>query len=365
MLREYRAPELEAAGSRLAIAPNYAEVVGELEARASDPYAAVGLAESARRTGRLQLARESAVRSATEFAELGDSTGSTWSLWVLGSFLRQTGRLDEAVRVLKVAVARGKYAEDEIGRMYAFAGIAETWRAQGDFENAWPAHARAYRLFAGLGDGRGVVWALEGMGQMARLGNDHIASARFFVRARQIAEAVGDARGLAYAVKGLAEAASTTGHHAEARRLGVEAASMLDLYGGLAGSAYGHKALGDIRRRSGDYDGANATYDAAVRLFQQSGDPRGEAWIADARGDCAIALGMTDLARSCYKSAHVAFLRLGVASGARVTGASLQKLGWSPHTTSGVQRLSRSSRATGDDIAPVLTAYTTFASDQR
>ena len=315
MLREYRAPELEVAGSRLAVAPNYAEVMEELEARVNDPYATIGLAESARRTGRLQLAKESAIRSATEFAELGDNTGSTWSLWVLGSLLRQTGRLDEAVRVLKVAVASGKYAEDEIGQIYAFAGIAETWRAQGDFEVAWPAHVRAHRLFAQLGDGRGIVWALEGMGQMARFGKDHVTSAGFFARARHIAEAVGDARGLAYAVKGLAEAASTTGHHAKARRLGVEAASMLDLYGGRAGSAYGRKALGDIRRRAGDYDGAEAAYEAAHQLFRESGDPRGAAWVADARGDRALALEMTDLARSYYESAYEAFLRLGVTSG--------------------------------------------------
>jgi tetratricopeptide (TPR) repeat protein len=252
--------------------------------------------------------------------------GLGWTLVAWSNLERQKSRFADAYARLTAAAQLGQRT-GEIGlEIYALAGIAECRRIQGDYYRAAHEHIQLGERFRQLKDARGVVWALEGMGQILRMTGRRDSARRHFDKARRIAIAANDRRGLAYALKCHAECLADEGRFIEALEQSVFAVDLFSELGLAIGWAYAQKALGDIASLANEHALAAHAYSEARARFDSIGDDRGVAYMDVASGFLAlrdsqwdVALLKAEIGRKMFLAAHI---RLGVRRAERLAAAA-------------------------------------------
>ncbi|MGH9695659.1 MAG: tetratricopeptide repeat protein, partial [Bryobacteraceae bacterium] len=109
-----------------------------------------------------------ALREAAEiFEELGDHTGSAWSINQQGDIARGQGDMGAARALYQRALSAFREAEDPWGSARSLTDLAYIGCAQGDHLAAEAACREALKIFAGLWHRRGIARALEGFACLA------------------------------------------------------------------------------------------------------------------------------------------------------------------------------------------------------
>lgn len=281
------APEYQGALRDMSVNTAYEDVLGQARAReqwASEEgtaldvaQAKLAVAESCRRLGHLEEA-ELAWKASYRAARTANDTGArAWALWSGGTLARQRGELNLALRWLSRGRDLAAQAGDIVAYGYTFAGVAETVRIQGDFEQARGLHEHVLTEARKRQESRHIVWALEGLAQIERNTGDLESAALRFEEAARVAEDSGDDRGHAWALRGQADVLSLRGEHDEALVLlssAEETCRRMDLSSALA---YNRKMRGNVHFRSGRYGDAARTYRDAHGKFRAIREPRGMA----------------------------------------------------------------------------------------
>lgn len=281
------APEYQGVLRGLSVNTAYEDVLGaarererwaQEEGTALDvAQAKLAVAESSRRLGFLQDAEREWKASYRAARSAQDRAAMAWALWSGGTLARQRGRLNAALRWLTNGRDLAELAGERTAYGYTFAGIAETLRIQGDFEQARVLHEHVLSEARNAGESRHVVWALEGLAQIERNTGDPAAAAARFDEAARVAAASGDDRGHAWALRGQADVLSARGEHERALEL-LSAAERtcrrMDLSSALA---YNRKMRGNVYFRAGWFGEASRTYRDAKDRFRVIREPRGSA----------------------------------------------------------------------------------------
>ncbi|GDY31974.1 tetratricopeptide repeat protein [Gandjariella thermophila] len=287
MYRQAFAPEYQGALKSLSVNASYADVLRSAEEqrrqaeRSGSPLAAaqanLAVAEACRRLGRVDEADRAWKESYRAARTAADLPAMAWALWSGGTLARQRGNFPLARRWLTAAARLAERGGDRLARGYALAGIAETGRIQGDYENVIELHQELLAEARERGEARHIVWAMEGLAQIYRNTGRHDRALTMFRDAVRIATAAGDARGRAWALRGVADIVSLQGDPDRALELLDEAAETCRRMNLESALAYNHKMRGNVLYRAGRYDEAREVYGSTVREFRAIGEPRGEA----------------------------------------------------------------------------------------
>ncbi|MER5993780.1 tetratricopeptide repeat protein [Streptomyces viridosporus] len=238
----------------------------------------LAVAEAHRRLGRVEEADRAWKASYRAARTAGDTAAMAWALWSGGTLARQRGAFPLARRLLRLAAELGEHGGDVVVRGYSLAGLAETGRIQGDYEEVGRLHEQLLAEAKRRGEARHTVWALEGIAQMHRNTGALDTAYALFEEAADIAARAEDRRGHAWALRGLADVVSVRDGDTE-RALGLlseaeASCRAMQLSGALA---YNHKMRGNVLYRAGRHPEARAWYERALEEFRAMGEPRGEA----------------------------------------------------------------------------------------
>jgi tetratricopeptide (TPR) repeat protein len=273
------------------------------------------LGEAMRRLGRKSQAADSYRRAFASFQTTGSESGMAWTLWSFANLSRQCGDFPKAFDFLARAKSLAAETNEMQLRLYIFAGIAETNRIIGNTAVAHRQHRKLLHIFSRNEDARGVIWALEGIGQMKRYSRDFIGACEVFSAAKKMARRSGDLRGLAYACKCHAENLGDLGHLLAAKEELDHSIAMFSALKLVTGLAYSVKSVGDLFRRADKLDFAVAPYGIATEMFRNQEDLRGEAYTILAYADFYRRCGDRAAARHELDRATVLFRKLGVRLG--------------------------------------------------
>lgn len=261
------------------------------------------------------------VRSAQLLAAVRDLCGLGWTLLSYSNLLRQQSAFGECLGMLRAARQMGVQAGDAGLVAYASAGQAETSRILGDYKRSMPQHQKALRRFEAMEDARGIVWALEGIGQMFNNTGKSEVALEYFDAAAKVAGLSGDSRGLAYALKCGGDALSRLGRHELALDRVETASRLFESMGFKVGLGYALKSAGDVLRESRKADAAISKYTAACRVFESAGELRGLAYARTGLACALENLGQPDSAIRYLGRADAYFrtsrVRFGMAQAAK------------------------------------------------
>lgn len=279
------APEYQGSLRNLSVNTAYADVLGaareqeRIAEAAGKPLelaeARLAVAEAARRLGHLDDA-DLAWRGSYWAAKSVSAQGAmAWALWSGGTLARQCGKMSLAVRWLTAGRDLALQAGDRLASGYSFAGIAETLRIRGDYEDARELHEQILAEAKKYHEPRHIVWALEGLAQIDRNTGDLDSAASRFQEAGTTAFESGDERGYAWALRGVADVLSLRGEASEALRLLSQAEQLcrrMDLSNALA---YNRKMRANVLFRASWYSEAARIYSEVHESFQALKEPRG------------------------------------------------------------------------------------------
>ncbi|MFE7852880.1 tetratricopeptide repeat protein [Streptomyces sp. NPDC057403] len=238
----------------------------------------LAVAEAQRRLGRVGDADRAWKASYRAARQAGDTAAMAWALWSGGTLARQRGAFPLARRLLALAAELGERGGDVVVRGYSLAGLAETGRIQGDYEEVARLHEQLLAEARRRGEARHTVWALEGIAQIHRNRGDYDTALALFEEAAEIAAQADDRRGHAWALRGLADIVSVRDGDVE-RALGLlsEAERTCRAMNLSSALAYNHKMRGNVLYRAGRYAEARDLYEQALAEFRAMSEPRGQA----------------------------------------------------------------------------------------
>ena len=177
------------------------------------------------------------------------------------------------------------------------AGVATV---QGDFAAVLRLHQSALQVYRELGDHRGVITELTGIGFAERELGNHPAACRAFEECVAECRNVGDTWSIAAALSNLAGPLSALGEYTRACALLDEAARLFREIGDWSGVAWACNHRGDVARDRSDLVEAAHAYQEALRIFHRTSDRWGVA------RSCAD-LGYLACEQLDYASAHAWF----------------------------------------------------------
>jgi predicted ATPase len=148
---------------------------------------------------------------------------------------------------------------------------------QGDYDGSLKLHQPALEVYRELGDRRGIITELCGIGFAERELGNHAAARRSFEQCVAECRELGDKWSFAAALSNLAGALTALGDHAEACARLEEAAGVFREIGDWSHVAWSCNHLGDIARDRGDLVEAARLYQEALASFRQAADRWGVA----------------------------------------------------------------------------------------
>jgi predicted ATPase len=174
---------------------------------------------------------------------------------------------------------------------------------QGDFDAVLRLHEAALEVYRELGDQRGIITELTGIGFAERERGNHVAARRSFEQCVAECRKLGDKWSIAAARSNLAGAVSALGDHAHARAILEDAAGVFREIGDWSGVAWSFNHLGDIARDHGDLAEAARDYQEGLATFRQTADPWGMARSCADLGFLACEQGDSAAARAWFTEA--------------------------------------------------------------
>ncbi|MEU3733735.1 tetratricopeptide repeat protein [Streptomyces sp. NPDC033538] len=238
----------------------------------------LAVAEAHRRLGNLQEADQAWKASYRDARAAGDFGAMAWALWSGGNLARGRGALTLAFRLHGYAAEAGKRGGDAVARGYSLAGMAETGRIQGHYEDVEILHEQLLAEARRRGESRHIVWCLEGLAQIRRNSGRYDSALTLFEEAVAVAAEADDRRGHAWALRGFADIVSARdGDTARALDLLTEAEETCRTMRLDSALAYNHKMRGNVLYRAGRYSEACGVYEQALAEFRDMSERRGEA----------------------------------------------------------------------------------------
>lgn len=236
------------------------------------------MGECYRRLGLLDNALKHLGQAAQLYSEARDYANGSLSLYLQGNLYRQRGQWENAARSYRMSFLEAYAGRVEDRAAYSIAGSAETMRIKGDYGRASYLHSYLLREFSRLRNGRGIVWAYQGLAQMYRITGQLAEAGCLFDRTIDLSISLGDKRSLAFGYKGRGEVAVRSGDPGRAiADLSTAIAHFRDV-NYLTGEAYGMKSMADALRFLRRYEESNQYYQRALSMFESIGDPRGGAF---------------------------------------------------------------------------------------
>jgi predicted ATPase len=152
------------------------------------------------------------------------------------------------------------------------AGLAS---AQGDYHAVLRLHEAALTACRDLGDAKGVITALTGMGFGERGRGDYVAARGWFEQSVEAARRLGDTWRTAAALSNLATVLDALGEYHAARTILHDAAQLFRGIDDQTGVAWSLNRLGDLARERGNLVEAHEAYSEGLAIFRQLKDEWG------------------------------------------------------------------------------------------
>jgi predicted ATPase len=219
------------------------------------------------------------LRAALDYLIAGDHADWAQRLGVaLHAFWDRHSRLAEATARFDAILALGK-AEARRGPTWAKAACYAAGLAavQGDYDLTRRRHQASLEVYRELGDQKGVITALTGIGFAERARGDIAVAQRWFEQALEACRALGDRWRIAAALSNLANTLDAVAGGAAARTMLEEAIGIFRVIGDRRSVAWSLNQIGDIARAQGDAVEARRAYQEALTMFRQIPDQWGTA----------------------------------------------------------------------------------------
>ena len=220
--------------------------------------------------------------------------------------------------------------EHRITRARALTRAAAAARRQGDYDQAREWLNQSAAAWRAIGDGRGLAYALQGLGQIDLHRGDMAGARANLSRSSELLQEAGDVWGLTGTLGSLGDVELTEGRIIVARSL-YEQELRLARRGGFPGRvARALSDRGELARLQGDDDLAARSYRESLALSEENGDQLGIAGVEHNLGHVALHRHNTNRASAHFRRALSLFHLLGDRRGiaacmAGFAGVSLQR----------------------------------------
>ena len=209
----------------------------------------------------------------------------------LAGLLRSDGPWAEAITRHTAAVAAARQLGDRLGQANALNDLGPVRWLTDDHPAAIQVLEQALALYRDLGDRAGQANALNNLGPVRLLTGDHRGAARDLEQALGIYRNLGDRHGQAKTLNELGAVRWLTDDYPAATQALEQALGIYRNLGDRHGQANALSYLGGIRRRTGDYPAATQLLDQALGIYRDLGDRLGQASALCYLGEVRLATG--------------------------------------------------------------------------
>jgi tetratricopeptide (TPR) repeat protein len=193
-----------------------------------------------------------------------------------------------------------RHLGDQRGEVGALWGLGEVERLVGEYGQARTHYTQALILARQLGYRRGEADALCGLGEVERLVGEWGQAHEYHTRALALSRQLGYWRGEVDALWGLGQVERLAGECGQAREYHIQALALARQLSYRFGEADALWALGQVERLVGEYGLARDYYTQALVLARQLGYRRAEAEALRGLGQVERCVGEYGLARDYY-----------------------------------------------------------------
>lgn len=235
-------------------------------------------ADSLRRTAAESFYREGPAtaiglwqRCLAQYRALGDVAGEAATLANIGAGYYALGKLDQALRTLRVSLALAEDAADRRTVGNILGNIGNAYKDLDELTEAADYYRRALEVRPLTGDRRGEAADLNNSGLVRQALGDLAGAAASFTRALQLNRSDGRDGPAADNLTNLANLATLRGEYEPALALYQEALALRRRRGDVLGEALDLQNLGLLHMRWGDYSEALTDLQDALALLSRTG----------------------------------------------------------------------------------------------
>jgi tetratricopeptide (TPR) repeat protein/transcriptional regulator with XRE-family HTH domain len=222
---------------------------------------------------------------------------------LLAAHLRDFGFWSNVRYLYSQALTMYRYLGDQRGEVDALRGLGEVERLVSDCGQAREYHNQALTLARHLDDRPGEIDALWGLGEVERLVGDHGQAREYYSQALTLARRLGGQRAEVDALWGLGQVERFVGDYGKAREYHVQALTLARHLGYRRAEADALWGMGQAERLVGEYGLAREYYTQALTLARQLGYRRAEAEALRGLGQVERLVGERGPAREYYTQA--------------------------------------------------------------
>jgi predicted ATPase/class 3 adenylate cyclase/DNA-binding CsgD family transcriptional regulator len=235
---------------------------------------------------------------------LGEALVGFW--WVRGFY-------SEGRAFLEQALARSEGVAASV-RARALGAAADFAIIQGDFGRAEVLWQESLVLSRELGNTRGIVSSLQGLGWIAQRKGNNITEARSLLEeSLAFCHEMGDKEDIAWSLANLADVVSTQGDYSTGRAQFEESLALFRELGHKRGMAFclRQSALWLFLGAQGDQATVRARLEASLVIYRELGDKHGEAMYCWTAGWVALSQGDTATAHALFEESLVLWREIG------------------------------------------------------
>ncbi len=204
-----------------------------------------------------------------------------------------------------------RHLGDRRGEVGALWGLGEVERLVGDYGQAREYHTQALALALQIGYGRGEVDALWGLGQVGRRVGEYGQAREYYTKGLALARQLGYRFGEVLALRGLGHVERIVGEYGQAREYHSQAFTLAQLLGDRRAEVDALWGLGRVERLVAEYDLARKYYTQALTLARHLSYRPGEAEALRGLGEVERLVAECNQAREYHTQALVLARHLG------------------------------------------------------
>jgi predicted ATPase/DNA-binding SARP family transcriptional activator len=268
--------------------------------------------------GETELARTLLARSLALLAELPEERGPLFWATRISPVVIPAGPSGAPRFFFEDTFCLFRAVRARAGAGYVLCNIAETLRADGDYDAARDCLEESLARFCDLGDEQGRAGALNALGNLARSTGEFESGRNHFEQALAIRRAADDSREIAATLTDIGMLALRNGDRVQGQRLIDEALSMYERTEDAPGMEGIPLNLGAFALDGGDPERACELFARSATIGRQRGRlQRIASWASAELAEAAIAIGDPRRARDALKGAISDFERYGDIRGLR------------------------------------------------
>jgi tetratricopeptide (TPR) repeat protein len=233
---------------------------------------------------------------------------------VQAPFLNHAGRWEEAVEVMREALASANHLSDLVTQAEAHRRLGrqlDRLSKPGEADEALAHLRRAAELHERAGDVKGLGTTYQNLAKASDRRDDHPQALVYLHKALDCYRGAGFPFGEATVLSSIGWTLSRMGRLSSALGYLTQAGRLLHEEGFREGAAHNYDSLGYLHAELGDNAQAITCYAAAVEIFEGVGDEYEKALTLTHLGDAHAAAGETASARAAWTSASEVFDRIG------------------------------------------------------